>query len=844
MTGNYRRLPQAAATGRGRRGVPVHSQRSSARPRVNPLATPRTSRSGRRSGRPRAPAQRPSPRTAALHRRIGLIALLLFGLAVGVLVPWLWAVDTRVREEFGALQWQVPTRVLARPLLLERGLPMNAEALERELIAARYRNDGEALLPGRYAREGERWLIHGRDFTDVDGPVAGQRISVTLAEGRVARLETADGEPLEAARLDPARIATLYGTRQEERRLVKLDQVPPLLVTTLQAVEDRSFKHHHGVDPGAILRALWVNLTSGEVRQGGSTLTQQLVRNLFLDRGQRLSRKINEAVHALVVEARFDKRAILEAYLNQVYLGQDGGQAVHGVAAAAEFWFGRDLDDLAAHEIALLVGMIQGPSWYDPRRYPERALARRNLVLGQMVETGLLDAALLPAAQAAPLGVTRSSALARNRYPAFLDLVRQQLAVEYPEDALRGAGLTVLTTLAPSTQYFAEQSAEQALAELDKDRPALETGLVVTSTGRAEVLAMVGGRDADRHGFNRALEAQRPVGSLMKPFVYLLALAQPGRWSLASPLEDAPLTVPLPRGRSWSPANSDDRSHGWVTLQDALARSYNQATVALGLDIGVERLTRLLEALAGLDLQPHPSLLLGAADLSPLQTAQLYQFLASGGQLAPLRAVRGVLDGNGVAIARYDQPRQPAEPGDALAARLVTLALQATARTGTAARLQSEGLGWLRPAGKTGTSNDSRDSWFAGYTGSHLAVVWVGNDANEPTGLMGATGAMRVWSSMFRQLPTEPLRVSDEGLEWAWVDTRRFATTDEECEGATRLPFVRGYLPAEHAGCGWDRLRNWFDRRGERDPDSERVRRREREIERERRRRRGWPGWD
>ena len=194
---------------------------------------------------------------------------------------------------------------------------------------------------------------------------------------------------------------------------------------------------------------------SGEVRQGGSTLTQQLVRNLFLDRGQRITRKVTEAVYALVVEARFDKRTILEAYLNQVYLGQDGGQAVHGVAAAAEFWFGRDLEDLAAPELALLVGMIQGPSWYDPRRHPERALARRNLVLGQMAETGLIDAEALARGKAAPLGVTRTAALARNRYPAFLDMVRRQLAVQYPEDALRGAGLSVLTTLSPSVQQLA-----------------------------------------------------------------------------------------------------------------------------------------------------------------------------------------------------------------------------------------------------------------------------------------------------------------------------------------------------------------------------------------------------
>ena len=784
-----------------------------ARPRSSSSAAPGSRKGGPRkpgARKPRSPSATP-PKVRALHRKLGLIALLLFGIAVGVLTPWLWAVDQRVREEFGALQWQVPTRVLARPLALQPGMALNAGALEAELSAAQYRNDGEALLPGRFARDGDTFRIATRGFVDLDGEEPARRVEITLAKGRVAALRSlADAAELELVRIDPARIATLYGTRQEERRLVKLAEVPPLLVTTLQAVEDREFKHHFGIDPLAIARALWVNLTSGEVRQGGSTLTQQLVRNLFLDRGQRFTRKASEAVHALAIEMRFDKGTILEAYLNQVYLGQDGGQAVHGVAAAADFWFGRALEDLGPPEFALLVGMIQGPSLYDPRRYPERALARRNLVLQQMADTGLIDAATLARSQAAPLGVTRNPNLARNRYPAFLDMVRRQLAAQYPEEALSGAGLTVLSTLAPSVQQFAEVSAQESLAELDKGRPALEVGMVVTSTQGGDVLAVVGGRT--RHGFNRALDAKRPIGSLMKPFVYLLALAQPGRFALATPVEDAPMTVQLPRGRSWTPDNSDDRSHGWVRLVDALSRSYNQATVRVGMEIGVDRLVRLIEALTGLELAANPSLLLGAADLSPLETAQLYQFLAAGGQLAPLRAVRGVLDRDGQPLARYDAARDPAQAGDALAARLVTIALQRTATSGTAARLQADGLGWLKPAGKTGTSNDARDSWFAGYTGSHLAVVWVGNDDNEPTGLMGATGAMRVWSALFRALPTEPLSVGEEGLEWAWIDAEEFATTESDCPGAQRYAFVQGFLPREHSSCGWSQVRGWFDR--------------------------------
>lgn len=739
--------------------------------------------------------------------------LLGLGLTLGFLLPYFYVIDQRVAADFAGLTWQVPTRVMARPLLLEPGVPMDVATLRAELEAAGYREDGDGREPGSFGVNGSKFQISTRGFIDIDGPQPSRSARVELSGGRVRTLTDLSGQPVRALRVDPARIATLYGEKREERQLVRLDEVPPLLITTLQAVEDRDFKHHIGIDLGGIARAAWINLSAGEVRQGGSTLTQQLARNLYLSREQKLWRKVKEALHALAIERRFEKSRILEAYLNEIFLGQQGNQAVHGVAAAAEFWFGRELSQLKPREIALLIGMIRGPSWYDPRRHPERALERRNRVLTQMSETGLISADEAAREIEAPLGVRRNVGLAGNRAPAFLALVRTQLERDYPADALRGAGLTVHTTLSPQAQALAESAVREQLAALQSEqRPALQAALVLTDSSSGEVRALVGDRDGAAAGFNRALDAQRPVGSLIKPFVYVIALAQPARYSLASPLEDQPVEVRLPNGKVWAPANSDDISHGTVTLMQALAQSYNQATVRLGMEIGVDRVSDLIEDLSGLRPTPNPSLLLGAVDLSPYHIAQLYQFMASGGRLQPLLAVRGVVDAQGQPLRRYDRAIEEPHWGDALASRLIGIALQEAARSGTGKRLYSDGLGHLQPAGKTGTSNDSRDSWFAGYTGSHLAVVWVGNDGNAPTGLYGASGAMRVWSSLFKRLPSSPLNVGEDGLEFAWLAPDNFARTDEGCPDARRFAFIRGYTPEAHEGCAMSRFRDWFSR--------------------------------
>lgn len=757
------------------------------------------------------------PETPQWRRRLVIWVLAAVGLGVGFLIPYTLYLNHEVGERFGQLKWQIPTRVYARPLELAPGRTLDAATLKTELDAAAY-HEGDGTRPGTYARNGGRWTISSRGFQDVDGQVPARRIEVALSGSKVASVRDASGKrALKSVRLDPARIATLYGQKNEERRLVRLREVPELLVTGLQAVEDRDFNSHHGIDVSGMVRAAFKTATGST--QGASTLTQQLARSglLGIGRERTISRKGKEILYALLIEARYDKGTILEAYFNQVYLGQRGAQAIHGVAAGSEFWFGRDLSDLSTEQIALLIGIVRGPSYYDPRRNPERALERRNFVLGEMHETKLISDAEYQRALKAPLGVTTDpGSIAANRFPAYIDLIRRQLARDYPADALAGAGLSVMSGMSPSAQAMAEGAVARTLKGLDnKRRPPLQAGLVVTDVHNGNVVAVVGSRSVAEHGFNRAVEAQRPVGSLLKPFVYLLALAQPGKYSLASWVDDSPVTVALGKNKNWNPGNSDGRSHGTVRLIDALAMSYNQATVRVGMQVDPERIAGLIRTLAGIEATPNPALILGAVDQSPYAMAQLYQFLASGGEIQPLHAVRGVLDANGKALNRYDKEPAPAQEGDAIAARLITIALQQAVSNGTGTQLVRDGLGRLSPAGKTGTSNDGRDSWFAGWTGDHLAVIWVGNDQNKETGLYGATGAMRVWSAIFSRLPTAPLEVGNKGIDWQW--TIGSNTTDPDCPGARRFAYVSGFAPAyapcpqpepvEEESGGW---RDWF----------------------------------
>ncbi|MFC5435953.1 penicillin-binding protein 1B [Rhodanobacter umsongensis] len=732
------------------------------------------------------------------------------GLLFGFVLPYTLVLNKRVQDRFNDLVFAVPTRVYARPLPLAADMPMTPAALELELTFAGYSKDGHGQVAGSWLKQGERYTITSRGYAGPDGGELPKRIRVSLGKGTVQSVQdAASGKKIALAHLDPARIATLYGATQEERRFVHLADVPPLLLSGLQAVEDRDFKHHIGIDFSAIARAAFANLRAGHTVQGGSTLTQQLVRNLFLSRDQNFTRKINEALMSLLLEAHYSKGRILEAYVNDVFLGQQGSQAVHGFAAASEFYFGRRLEDLRPQEIALLVGMVKGPSYYDPRRSPERALIRRNLVLQEFATTGLLTAAQENAAQAAPLDIVSNGQLPHNRFPAFMQLVRTQIIADFDEQALRDGNLSIFTTLDPAAQLYAEQAITSAMKSLGKRADPLQAAAVVTNAQTGSVLAVVGSRDPGDQGFNRALDARRPIGSTIKPFVYLVALTQPDRWNLASLLDDSPISMRQPDGSVWTPQNDDNQSHGQLPMVDALAKSWNLATIHLGLAVGLPRIQSFLQSFGLADVHPSPSLLIGALDLAPLQLAQLYQYLAADGHALPLVAVRGVVDGNGRTIKRYQVQGGSGEYQQAV--RLTTWAMQQVAVYGTASSIGNSGLAWLHAAGKTGTSNDTRDSWFAGFTGEHLAVFWMGRDDNRSTGLFGATGALRAWRDLFAKLPTRPLSTSPgDGLEMAWINPADGKRTDPQCTGARQVPVVAGSLSADTEGCFWQGVRSLF----------------------------------
>ncbi len=773
-----------------------------------------------------------------------LFSLLLGGLLLGAfgLGVYMLYLDAVIRTEFDNKRWAMPAKVYARPLELFEGMPLSADAFAQELKLLAYRDvncpaepppppvesdkrsvrrkpkrpapeacapppdGGESpTRPGSYARQGETFEVMTRDFAFWDGTEPVRKVRLVFAGNILVDLLSLDGQEAPGLlRLDPPEIAGIYPAHYEDRILLKGKDLPPVLVDTLLAVEDRAFFEHAGINPKGIFRALLANLRAGRTVQGGSTLTQQLVKSLFLSNERTVKRKINEALMAILIDSRYGKDEILEAYANAIYLGQDGSRAIHGFGLASQFYFDSALEDLDLHQIALLVGIVKGPSIYDPRKHPDRAKERRALVLDVMVELNLVSPEDAAVAKEMALDVTPKAASGITGYPAFLDLVQRQLRQYYKPEDLVSEGLRVFTTLDPRVQATAENTLAERLAPLERSQPKarpLQGAAVVTDTQTGEVLAMVGGREPKAVGFNRALDAKRLAGSLIKPVVYLTALEQPDRYTLTTLLSDSPL-VYTAGGRRWTPANYDKRYHGRVTLRDALARSYNIPAVRVGLDVDVINVVKMLQRL-GLerDLKPYPALLLGGVDMSPLEIAQIYASIASGGFRIPLRAIREVTNATGQSLQHYALDVEKAvEPGPVY---LVTHAMQQVVKAGTASAMKSKLSPDLNIAGKTGTTDDYRDSWFAGFSGDRLAVVWLGRDDNKPTGLSGASGALRVWMDLMADLKLEPLDTPPPaGVEQIWVDPRSGLRLSQGCRRGQSVPFLTGSGPSGSASCG------------------------------------------
>ena len=725
-------------------------------------------------------------------------------LVLGALLLHMLVVSAGAVRQFEDRRWDIPAGVYAAPLELYAGLPLDAPGLSAMLDQLGFQPADVVTRPGQYHMMPGRISLWTRPFRFWDRLDPAAQYTVRFGDGRVRSLENAGGQRAALLRLEPLRLGSIFATHHEDRLLVEPDAIPPLLVDALKAVEDRKFDQHFGLDLAAILRAAWVNIKSGEIRQGGSTLTQQLVKSYFLDGRKTFRRKYQEAVMAVALELRYDKKALLHAYVNEIYLGQQGARAIHGFGLASEFYFGKYLSQLELHETALLVALVKGPSYYDPRRHPERALARRNLVLETLADLEVIDEHAAAESINRELGVTARSRAGSRYQPAYMDLVRRQLAAEYSEESIATTGLRVFTSLDPRVQRLAEQQLVDGLARLqpeDKGTAALEGAIVVTQPATGAVLAMVGGRDVAAAGFNHALDARRPVGSLIKPFVYLAAL-QTGNYTLASTVDDAPIDIVMDNGRTWSPQNFTLESHGEVTLVQALADSYNQATVRLGLEIGVAALLDILAAFGIEELPPaYPSLLLGAIDLSPFDVASLYSTLANDGFRTPLTAVRSVVDTSGQPLTRT--ALEVEQVADTNAVHQLNRGLIEVMQHGTGRSSRALLPGDLLVAGKTGTSDEYRDSWFAGFSGDHLAVVWIGRDDNEPTGLTGAAGALSVWAPMMAAIgaTTSYAPAYPADLDLVWIDYDTGLRSRRGCGKAVQILVPEGTRLGRQPGC-------------------------------------------
>lgn len=713
-------------------------------------------------------------------------------LTVGVLGYWLW-LDREVAETFRDKQWSLPARVYARALELYPGASVSRERLLRELAYLGYEKVDQPSDRGEFATHGATVEIFARGFDYWDMPEVARHIRIAFDRNGVTRVSDVRDMPVDLLRLDPVEIGSINPTRFEDRKLLGFEELQSSFVDALIAVEDRRFFEHHGVDLFGLARAVLTNLMARRWVQGGSTLTQQLVKNFYLTSERTLTRKLIEMMMAVSLEFRFGKREILETYVNEVFLGQEGDRAIHGFELAAQFYFGRPLRELDMGSVALLIGMIKGPSVYDPRRHPEAARQRRDVVVNVLLRQGLLDATQAERIKSSSVTLRPRSAKGGAVTPAFMTLVKRQLQHEYSPTDLNEAGLNIFTTLDIDLQEQAEKSVQRTLTRIEGNgkRSGLQAAAVVVEPHSGEILALIGDRNPAFAGFNRALDARRPIGSVIKPFVYAYALSQPERYALYTSVEDAAVTWTDRTGKAWQPRNFDGQEYGQVSLLEALTRSLNLATVNLALALDLTRIRDYLGRL-GFEgkLPAYPSLVLGAVEMTPLQLTELYTTLANDGYQVPLRAIGAVTNHEHQKLKRYGlELRSAMEPETAA---LVRFALTRVVSQGTA-RAVRQSLPAVQPlAGKTGTSNDNRDSWFAGFGNNRLGVVWVGRDDNSATGLTGSSGALPVWSAIMQATALEPIgeRLPD-GLAWEWVDLRRGIAVPAQCPNAERIPVHR-----------------------------------------------------
>ena len=724
---------------------------------------------------------------------ITYLSLIIFSV---ISIAYVSILDSKVVNKLDGVLWTVPAKVYARPLELAEGGKINVDVLKKELEILSYElTKGIPDTPGEFSQSQRSVNIFIRGFGSQEPGL----YRLKIENDKIDSIKRKDGISIDLIQLEPLSIGGMFPSHLQDRILLNFSQVPKDLEEMILVVEDRNFYSHKGISLRSIMRAFIKNTRALGIEEGGSTITQQLAKSLFFSPEQTIKRKIKEAIAALLIEIHYSKQEILLAYINDVFIAQSGRRAIHGFGLASQFFFGTDLKNLSLDQKALLVGMLKGPSLYSPINNPDRAKTRRDLVLSLIKNDSLITEEEYLDLKGRSLKVIQPSFKSLSKYPAFNDIVTLDLRKNFDDSDLRTKGLKIITNLDPVVQDYLEESIKDTKLQLKRRYGSQLNGLegagIVIDSFSGEVVAAIGSTKPNNYGFNRAINAVRPIGSLVKPFIYLSALQHYSKYNLSTLLDDSKLSVSLPGGKLWEPNNFDKKFHGNIPLHVALSESYNVATTRLGMDLGYSVVQETFTKLGIKKKIPkYPSIFVGSFEMTPLEAIQAYQTIASEGFYSPLNSIRTVESSEDVLSLSYPykvEQRFRPEP-----IYLLKFVLKQTFISGTAKGFSSRVIEKWKTGGKTGTSDDQRDSWFVGYAGNYLMVVWLGFDDNRKSPLTGRTGALQVWKNFMSRLDPIAYEVRKPSrIRYEWVDTKDGLLSGERCKGSILIPFVEGTEP-------------------------------------------------
>ena len=711
-------------------------------------------------------------------------------------IAYVSILDSKVVNKLDGVLWTVPAKVYARPLELAEGGKINVDSLKKELEILSYElTKGIPDTPGEFSQSQRSVNIFIRGFGSQEPGL----YRLKIENDKIDSIKRKDGISIDLIQLEPLSIGGMFPSHLQDRILLNFSQVPKDLEEMILVVEDRNFYSHKGISLRSIMRAFIKNTRALGIEEGGSTITQQLAKSLFFSPEQTIRRKIKEAIAALLIEMHYSKQEILLAYINDVFIAQSGRRAIHGFGLASQFFFGTDLKNLSLDQKALLVGMLKGPSLYSPINNPDRAKTRRDLVLSLIKNDSLITEEEYLDLKGRSLKVIPPSFKSLSKYPAFNDIVTLDLRKNFDDSDLRTKGLKIITNLDPVVQDYLEESIKDTKLKLKRRYGSQLNGLegagIVIDSFSGEVVAAIGSTKPNNYGFNRAINAVRPIGSLVKPFIYLSALQHYSKYNLSTLLDDSKLSVSLPGGKLWEPNNFDKKFHGNIPLHVALSESYNVATTRLGMDLGYSVVQETFTKLGIKKKIPkYPSIFVGSFEMTPLEAIQAYQTIASEGFYSPLNSIRTVESSEDVLSLSYPykvEQRFRPEP-----IYLLKFVLKQTFISGTARGFSSRVIEKWKTGGKTGTSDDQRDSWFVGYAGNYLMLVWLGFDDNRKSPLTGRTGALQVWKNFMSRLDPIAYEVRKPSrIRYEWVDAKDGLLSGESCKGSILIPFVEGTEP-------------------------------------------------